>query len=333
MEIGLEYYDHVRGYESIVFGALSRIRILGKSEPVQNQSNDIKWGNTDDLLFPFRSRYIEKERRPGIKRIWIMSSSMSEDIYLPPYAIWPNIMDAKLEKEAPGNYEVLNASKVGMNVQGGLIKLKKFYNIYKPDIVIFYDMSNDIIKLSRGIRKEDSSGKMTVSTTTEKSWFSEIIESISIYSKTKNVISTKIVRSMLLNDSLGTQGYNTYIGELKKMIAYCQEKEIKLILCTFPTRVGPSDNNRLINEIVGDLCFKYNHYLSARGWINTIKDLNEQIKLLSENEKVSFIDLEGSLTGKPQFFRDYVHLTPEGHIKVANIIASEILTQSLEKIN
>ena len=69
---------------------------------------------------------------------------------------------------------------------------------------------------------------------------------------------------------------------------------------------------------------KYHTYLSPDGWVYMIEHYNKILRKIAHNEKVHLIELEPTLTGKPKYFRDFVHFNKQGHIKVASIIGKKL---------
>ena len=73
------------------------------------------------------------------------------------------------------------------------------------------------------------------------------------------------------------------------------------------------------NEVT-DLLFRYNVYLSLSGWFDTITRFNQILKRVADEQQIRLIDLDSVLSGHSEYFRDFVHFTPEGHEKVAETI-------------
>ena len=70
---------------------------------------------------------------------------------------------------------------------------------------------------------------------------------------------------------------------------------------------------------------RYNSYLSDEGWVNTIKTFNEIIRSTAIEKNVHYIDLEKSLSGKKQYFTDFVHFTKKGHEIIGEKLASDFM--------
>ena len=104
-ETGLEFREYIRGYNSMMFGLRAEVREDAiPAESTRGGEINLEWGSTKDTQFPFRSRRVPRKKRAGVVRVWVLSSSMAEDIYLPEYEIWPNLLDSALQELAPGRW-------------------------------------------------------------------------------------------------------------------------------------------------------------------------------------------------------------------------------------
>ena len=118
-EIGLEFREYIKGHDSLLFGLRNPVVPENQSNPSTDNSNGATWGNADDPAFPFRSFYIKAEKQEKCKRVWLMSSSMTEDRYMSPHDIWPSILRVKLNGTGKETYQVMNAAKFGMTLKDG----------------------------------------------------------------------------------------------------------------------------------------------------------------------------------------------------------------------
>ena len=101
------------------------------------------------------------------------------------------------------------------------------------------------------------------------------------------------------------------------------------MLCTFATRVGPLDPVSAVNQVVGSICYQYNSYLSAKGWVNTIREWNDEIRRFAEQKDIRLIDCAEALTGNRAIFRDYIHFTKLGHETLAEIVSLPLLNDAI----
>jgi lysophospholipase L1-like esterase len=95
------------------------------------------------------------------------------------------------------------------------------------------------------------------------------------------------------------------------------------MLCTFATSQGERDAERLPRD-VRQFMLRYNQYLSPLGWTRTIARFNELIRGIAAEEGVALVDCEHAMTGDARYFRDYVHFTPAGHERMAELITEKL---------
>jgi hypothetical protein len=321
-EIALEWREHVRGYRSPLFPSQFEEQIVREGPPGIREGGFADWGDSSSETFPFRSRKLDMKNGTKANRIWIISSSMTEDIYLAPSEIWPNIADSILEGQGTGSYVILNAAKVGMDIDDGLRKLEKYYQNFRPDIVILYEMSNTINKNVQKIFKENRNEE-NWQETKNPVWGGMLRESV-LLSKANGLVKPLLVGNKILEDSVGNEGKEFYISRLLECKRVCEALNIRLIICTFATKVGKNDCPLAIARSVS-FCFNYNTYLSVAGWLATVRELNDEIREFGQTHDVKIIDLEKRITGKEELFRDYVHFSKKGHQEIGKTVALELL--------
>jgi hypothetical protein len=148
-------------------------------------------------------------------------------------------------------------------------------------------------------------------------------EQMSLYAKTRNQIGVRLVESRLLMDSLDAACRNSYLADLDSIYEFCHNHNIKLILCTFPTKV--THNNDFIDiEKSVRFCYKSNFILSTNGWVNTVDTWNQELRHYATVKDLPLIELAAPLSGHIEYFRDFVHLSPQGHSAVAMILTAEM---------
>jgi hypothetical protein len=317
-ELALEIRDVSRGYHAVFF---DWVKSATKMYCEFNSPNDLLAADAD-VGFPFRSKYVEPLKRPGVKRIWILSSSYAEDIYIPMEEVWPNRLDFILEATRPGRFEVINAAKAGMDMTDGLNKLSRYYPIYVPDIIVSYNMTNDITKIARKSFSVANSSNIPASVITH--WSDNIINNTTLYAKAVTTIRTRVISGKILADSLDYKETQSYDKSIEKLREFCYRKGIVLVMCTVATRDTKNSSYKKIAEDIRFL-FASNPYLSAIGWVVTVDELNGRLRGIDEDKNTKIVDLAKDISGQDSLFRDFIHFTREGHMEVAKKLAGVIL--------
>jgi hypothetical protein len=326
-EFGLEVRAKQRGWESILFGLPTSVQ----SVPQRGQGDD-EFGPTSS--FPFRSRIIPMKKESGNRRYWVASSSHAEDIYLPPSMTFPNILEHLLREER-GNAVVLNASRAGIDIPENSNDLKRWGRQWQPNIVILYQMSLPISSIAKrtlsGTRGQASPAMNQMKKAGGPvTWVNRLVEKTTIYANVKGQVSARIGASRVLANDLGLQGEEEFSSMLQDFIETTRAIGSVPVLTTFATSHIRKQLAVFPNDIALGL-FKYSSFLSVEGWVTSVERLNAVVRRIAAQEGIMLIDLEGSMSGHPEFFRDFIHFTPAGHEAVARTMKDALIELEREE--
>jgi hypothetical protein len=320
IESVLEVRAYIRGFDTIFFGKFQRQTSSAAGIP-------------PSLPKPAATLTLDTaEKRIGETRYWIASSSHAEDIYLSRDLIFPSRLEKLLEKHGR-LVTVINASHAGMDIEANRADLESRGTAINPDVVILYQMSTQVTKLSKqllsgkhlGSSKAKSEGQDRSKPTPPRSRISQLYENTSLYALLKGNVSTKLTGQRVLADSLGEPGDIQFEGQVKEFLNSARQLGAQPVLCTFATSHTRRQMPDVPNEVT-ELLFRYNVYLSLSGWFDAITRFNQILKRVADEQHIRLIDLDSVLSGHPEYFRDFVHFTPQGHEKVAETIYSWLQT-------
>ena len=324
VEVGLEFRAYYKGWNTIL-GKL--LNVAPASE--QGNINQVHFGPTKD--FPFRSVVVPFEKDPKFSRLWIASSSYAQDNYLHPYQIFPNLLGAQLN-QSDFPVQILNAAQEGQSIEGSVRVLKEIGKQWKPSYVLLYQMNLDINELSQQFCSDHFLRSITVHNTDQQKtslnpklyWGEPFIESTTVYQLLKENVTARISQSRILVQDIGEKARDAFRQRIYNFINTSRSIGAIPLLCTFATshdRHHPGN----IPAGVKDFLLRYNIYLSVSGWFNAIDQFNDDIRQIGKEKNVLVIDVNHYLSGKPEFFRDFVHFTPEGHKMMAQLIADKLV--------
>ena len=319
IEVGLEYRAYSKGWNTLLFGMKVR-------EIVSNQQKKSPhYGPTNK--FPFRSKIIANKKPNGAVRIWVSSSSYGEDIYVAADKIFPNLIGGATTLKVFETIQVLNASKAGLTVKSNTLELKKNGEIWLPDIVILYQMSNDISQLSAGnfsknnvdlVEEDDLSAEIEKH---RPNYLIRIVERLTFYRNLKSLVTPMLNQAKFLSDSIDADANDEFKRRVEEFVIEAKNNGAEVVLCTFAI----SHDGRYLNDppaAIMNSVLKFNEKLSYKGWVNTVKSFNDIIRKTAEKHNVILVDLYKEVTGKREYFRDFFHFTKKGHKKVAELISS-----------
>ncbi|GAB1723773.1 MAG: hypothetical protein GDA65_18275 [Nitrospira sp. CR1.1] len=324
IESALEIRAHFRGFDTIAFGTFQRQDISDTTASPSPQNP--KATPASDA----------PDKKKGETRYWIASSSHAEDIYLSRELVFPSRLETLL-KTTGQPVTVINASHAGMDIEANRTELATRGVLAQPDVVILYQMSTQITKLSKQLLsgKHPSPPKEQVSNNPpsppQASRIAQWYEATSVYALLKGNVSNKLTGQRVLADTLGDRADEEFERQVKEFVNTVRQVGAQPILCTFATSHTRKSLPNVPPE-VPDLLFRYNVYLSLPGWFDTITRFNHILKRVANEEHVLVVDIDASVSGHPEYFRDFVHFTPDGHQKVAQTIFAELHTQTPKQL-
>jgi len=313
IETGLEVRAYYRGFDTLLFGNFRRAEFGTTTTEKASDLNPVTLSSDGRL------------------RLWIASSSHAEDSYLSRERIFPTVLE-KLLRDAGIQATVINASHAGMDIEDNIADLTLRGPVLKPHYVMLYQMSTTIGSLSkellsgksRNAGTQSASKRDTLRKDTLMPWAGWLIEQSATYAQLKGQVTSRLATQRVLSDSLGSRGDTEFERRIRSLIAAARMVGSVPILCTFATSHLRRDLPHFPDSVVTFL-FKYNVYLSLEGWVTTVEHFNAILRRIAAEEKITLIDLEHEISGHHEYFRDYVHFTPEGHATVARVIHQTLL--------
>jgi hypothetical protein len=316
LEVALELRATRLGWPTLLFGGAA-----GEKQA------DPTWGPSDE--FPFRSPRIAAEPSSGRARIWFASASYGEDVQQAPADVFPNLAAARL-RERGIECDALNASLAGNTVAWNVRDLEQFAPRFAPDVVVLYQMSNDIDELStqlcgRGWRSASERKAPTPATpdeelVAEEDWLARTVEETTVFKHLKSSITSRVTKARRLAPSLGEPGERLFEGRVRAFVAKCREVGAAPVLCTFPTAYTRATLADTPREYELNL-LRFNVFLSLEGWLDSVERFNGVLRRVASAEQVGLIELAEPVSGRAELFRDMWHLTQAGHAEVAGRIA------------
>ena len=318
VELALEVRAHHRGWDTLLFGPVLRV---SSSQDEAGEASSAPFGPFDD--FPFRSPRIELARREDIRRIWIASASHAEDIHLPAEFVFPNQL-ARREAEAGAPSQVLNASRAGIGIAGNTLTLGEFAPIWQPDVALLYQASLDISRLAEADEGGWDGPAMTPNAEApDVSWVIRTFESTTTYALLKGTLTAQLGMQRVLSDRMSNRAIAAFEDLVRAFVDEARAQGVQPVLSTFATSHTRNDLGSIPEQTVIDI-FQFTRSLSMAGWMDAIERCNATVARIAEEEQIPLVDIAGTLSGRTEYFRDFVHFTPEGHEVIAETIQAEL---------
>jgi len=320
LELALEVRAHLRGYETLLFPRAAASR-------TSQEPNGTRFGPVEG--FPFRSAIVSAQRQPQTTRYWIASSSHAQDTRQRPESIFPNLLQRDLRARGEAA-EVLNAARAGTGIERNLEQLTELAPHWQPDVVILYQGSLEINRLSQRYLAGGPAIEATNGAPAEASAPNPVvrlIESTTLYSLLKTNVTTRISVERPLARELGPEALQDFEATLREFIRGVREQRAVPVLCTFAAMHDRGDLPDFSDDAVSSI-FRYNPHLSLEGWIDAIENINAAIRRVGAEEEVLVVDVGQALGGRSDLFVDFVHFTADGHAAVAGTLATALSKSS-----
>lgn len=320
-EVALEVRAYHRGYATLLFPDLGAQKVAAYDDSAAAQ-----WGPT--LQFRFRSAVITRDKKPDTIRIWIASASHAEDRRLPVPQLFPSVLAERLAVDGRP-VEVINSARAGNSIETNRIDLLAEADTWQPDLAVLYQMAIDLMVLSRqgGFRGEARKsepagvGQQAVTSLSLDDHLRRFLENLTIYTYLKTNFTTRLTAARLTPNQLRSSADERFMESVDAFVEAARSVNVQPVLCTF----AMSHNAENLTKMPTDYklgMLRHNPNLSIEGWVTMVTRWNGLIRQYGKDHSVPVIDLAEVVHGKPQYFRDAVHFTPEGHAKVAEVLAA-----------
>jgi len=282
--------------------------------------------------FPFRSLFVDAEKAAGVTRFWLASASFAEDVQQPADGLFAHLAGLTLT-DAGVPAEMLNASRGGMSIAENRAELELLVDRWRPDVVVLYQMSNDMDEISRLVLSADDGGMAppiaegaepedaSVDLPLQVDRFTEATVT---FAQLKNQVSARLTRARVLSDDLGLRGEVAFERRVVDFIAACRSVGVQPVLCTFATSHLEADLASLPEESANNL-HRYNPHLSVRGWAASTERWNRVLARIAAARDVPLIDVAAEIAGRADLFRDYTHFSEAGHRAMGGVLAAGLL--------
>lgn len=287
-------------------------------------------------------REAEQKKKEGVTRIICIGASATANFENSDDAhTYPAQLERALHKELPDQqFEVLNAGVRGYNSAENLIYFSLRLIDFQPDMIVYYEAFNDLLAASYPHFSSDYSHfrrPAWYGLIYKKSWWVGLFEKscffllmrswLSNYDNAHNVIRYSTLPPpqnpyMHLNfgsTSLNEHGFDIFERNLKSVIAIARMQGIKMVIPTF-AHIIHTDKRIKMSKQLQDML--------AKG----VGGQNDRIrKIWRENSDIIGVDLDQEMSGKSEYFYDFVHFNDAGSQKAGEIISQIIAARLISE--
>ncbi len=321
IEFGLELRHYLKGYTPLFFAPFVNAKQAYNQEntPASTKTR----GPTPD--FPFESPIQRGKKSEDELRIWVASASHAI-VGADPGSRFPDLLCDQISLSHNPPCSVLNNSKIGIDLNYSIDNIQRLAHHYQPDVIVLYQMSIDIIQMSHHSMANDNNEQHNNTQTQSHSIIDlspiqKLIEHTSAYGHLREYVSGSIAIQAPLLDQLPSKEIEQYRAKLLRFIEATRNAGATPVLTTFAPshQIKNQDDMPYYTKLT---LMRYQQTLSVKGWLNTIKTLNQTIHEISKEQSVDLIDIEQSMSGQAHNYLDFVHFNIEGHRAAAKVMAT-----------
>lgn len=294
----------------------------------------------------FRGPEVQVPKPAGVTRIAILGGSGAFDIYAQPGKDWPRLVETKLRAQGFSNVEVMNTATPGDASWEMLNRLYAEVWLYRPDVVLLYSTWNDVkyfgwlspersllrsYKAREGFAASELSGNPFLHYT---SGLDRVLCKSQFYVKLRTqywrwrlgIDPMKDVEGALEDkrnsepkDSYGPWGPEQYELDMRLLVEGVRQIKATPVLLTQAMLVRESNTP----EQKAKIFYKYAG-LQHSALVRALSETNAILAKVASATKSPFIDVDGELGGRGEYFTDHAHTTAQGSEAVAETVATQL---------
>lgn len=262
----------------------------------------------------FRGDEFSKVKPPNTVRIACLGASTT---YCPEVssndAAWPAQLQRLLQARYPKvRIEVINAGIQGLKASHSLKNLRQRVLPLQPDLVIFYEVHNDLVVDTRAlaIRQgliDDNAGKPTGLNAffLERSLlFNLVSRNVAILWNNREVKTGKLTE-------IPRDLPDHFVGEFQEMHDLLSARHIPLVLSRYLVRFRRNQPRKTQLENA-EIAFVYMPWMTLDSLLDGFDLYNDAVARFARSRKIPFVEDSDSVPGDSVHFVDHMHFSDAG---------------------
>ena len=270
----------------------------------------------------FRGDEFTREKPPNTFRIVCIGASTTFSAEVSGnHTTWPHRLQEKLQAAYPAmKIEVINAAVAGYVAEDSLKNLRYRVLPLNPDLVIYYEAHNEIVRDTKDIAIRDglvgSRGAQSAFVTRLSNYsltFDLVYKNLAILSHRRDTAERKI-------DQLPPELPNRFIGVLDQMRTELEQRDIQFLLSTFLVKYR-RNQDRATQIVNADIAFYYMPWMSIDGLLNSVDLYNQAILDYAKRANLPVVDDREAIPPDTEHYSDCVHMLDKGSELMADRFA------------
>lgn len=239
---------------------------------------------------------------------------------------WTHLLQQQLQQDFPQvTVEVINAAVPGYVAADNLKNLKHRVLALDPDLVIYYELHNEIVRDTAPLARErgltPAPPPAMLRTLVDYSLLANLVDkNLKIYWRGQSTNA----RLDTVPSSLPTH----FIGQLEEMRRILSERGVPMVLSTFVVKYR-RDQDRATQIANADVAFYYMPWMSIDGLLEAMDIYNQAILDYARNHDVFAIDDRFAVPADAAHFVDCMHLSTLGNAVMATRFARGLRSSGL----
>lgn len=290
------------------------------------------------------------EKAPNEIRIATIGGSTTANLNLSFEENWPGILAALLRERFPERkISVINAGIPGFDTAQSIGNLALRVMPYQPDIVIVYHAYNDL----KAVRADDSFvpdyshiHPKPFGSHIETGWMESLLESSMLYVRARNRKSQVTELKQVSPKKAGrlpdvpARAATTFEQHMRALAGIARSGNAQVVFPSFATLHDTRLDYRRRESVTGLSKLKraellsllhYTPGLTVNGVLHGIREYNERVRGIADNENVFWVDTAAAMGHDDKFYIDRVHFSREGARKFAEILLPRLIALASQR--
>jgi lysophospholipase L1-like esterase len=266
----------------------------------------------------FRGDEFTATKPPGTIRIATVGGSTTFCGEVANHETWPHRLQVLLQASHPeARIEVINAGIPGYVIAESLRNLEVRVLPLKPDLVIYYEVNNDLAVDTRELARRE--GLLESPPSGASDWLKRHSLLFDLVEKNARIWSASRATEAKLGP-LPTDLPSRYIGQLETMHQMLAARQIPLVASTFFVKYRRSQP-RATQIDNASVAFFYMPWLSIDGLLDGVDLYNDAIVDFGKRRGVPVVEDREAIPGDSVHFVDWAHFASPGTALMARRIA------------
>jgi GDSL-like Lipase/Acylhydrolase family len=260
----------------------------------------------------FRGDELTREKPPNTVRIAVLGASTTFNAEVTSnHATWPHRLQTKLRDAHPDvNVEVINASLGGYVAADNLKNLRHRVLPFNPDLVIYYEANNEIVRDTR-----ERALELGLIESRERSRLVTALAHVSLMfdlaQKNLLILTQGWGGSKGKMDQIPADLPRRFISVLDEMRRELEQRNVPLMLSTFVVKFR-RDQDRSTQIANADVAFYYMPWMSIDGLLAAMDTYNQSLLDYARGSGLRVVDDRHAIPADAEHFTDCMHLADKG---------------------